>query len=76
VAFEEEERETLGKVAPALCSQVLADQYEALQILIVVFDIERQPESGAAQQMAAQFTHDYLNEIIIRLEQDRVLLDA
>jgi len=76
VAFEEEEREVLGRVACALCSQVLADQYEALQILIVLFDIEGQADSGASQQMAARFTQDYLSEITSRLEQDRMLLDA
>jgi hypothetical protein len=76
VAFEEEEREALGSLAPALYSHVLADQYEALQILIVLFDIERQTDRGTSQQMAARFTQDYLTEITGRLEQDQVLLDA
>ncbi len=46
VAFEEEEREHLGGFAPPICETVLSHQYEALQVLILLFDMERSRDGG------------------------------
>jgi len=75
VAFEEEERETLGGLAPEVCGAVLSSQYEALQVLIILYDIERQSEDDAAQASAIEFSNSYLDEVEKQLEFDRALLN-
>ena len=80
VAFEEEEMEALGALVPVHCRAFLANQYEALQVLIVLFDVERHSADGgaksAAQEAAEKLSRGYLTEIAKDLRQRRELMDA
>ncbi len=80
VAFEEEEMETLGALAPVHCEALMTNQYEALQVLIVLFDVERHSAEGggksAAQEAAAKLSREYLAAVSRELRRVRELMDA
>ena len=77
VAFEEEEREHLGSLAPEICTAVLGYQYEALQVLILLLDIEKNAGcSGDSRASAARFSQEYLVQVVRSLERNRLLLNA
>ena len=78
VAFEEEEMESLGDLVPDVCRALLAKQYEALQVLIIVVDAEHHSadKKSAAQTAAEKLSRVYLAETAKELKQCRALLDA
>ena len=76
LAFEEEEREHLGELAPAYCAEILDSQYEALQVLVLLFDIERSQATNASSLEAARFSRAYLDKVFQDLERREDLLNA
>ncbi len=78
VAFEAEEMEALGALVPSHCAAFLANQYEALQVLIVLFDVERHSAEckSAAQEAAEKLCRGYLADVAKELRQSRELIDA
>ena len=75
VVLEEEEQQHLGLREREVCSRLLTTQYDALQLLTLIVDMQGQPPSPSRQK-AWQLSHEYLAEIVGDLETQRELLDA
>ncbi|MDQ6676312.1 MAG: hypothetical protein M3Z09_03350 [Acidobacteriota bacterium] len=76
VAFEEEEMETLTPMAGVPCRAVLAQQYEALQVLTILAELGREYDEDASQRAAREFGLVHLDEVLALLRQERALLNG